>query len=258
MPAQNSAEALQELQTIQGTVRNPLDIYNEQSAALGVGDVRGRVSTLRTTLLNTENALNAVDPSVTGRTAGTLTTEAQRQRIVNLERAPIVGQYGQQQGALSNENATLADLMGQAGQTSQLAYQGEQQKLSNAKDIYSTMVQKEAEARRQAEADRAYQLQMAQFEESKKAAARTAASSGGRSTGTAGAGAGTNRAAYDGDLGNLESALKSGKAPNYEQAVSSLVSKYAGRGISPQEIGDYVYQLYGRFFNTAGTKRFYG
>ncbi len=251
MPAQNSAQALQELQAVQGTIRNPLDIYNEQQAALGVGDVRGRVSNLRTTLLNTENALNAVDPSVTGRTAGTLTTEAQRQRIVNLERAPIVGQYGQQQGALSNENATLADLLGQAGQTSQLAYQGEQQKLTNAKDVYSTLVQQEAEQRRREEADRAYQLQMAQFEESKKAAARAASSGGGGAAGAKAAAA--PRQQFDAALAQLnDGAIRS---QTYEQAFAKLVGDFSSKGISREEIAGRVWDMYASHYNMAGTKR---
>src|SRR5215207_9833413 len=70
-----NADANQSAATIQGAIskfeasrRNPLDIYNEAVGQLGVGDVRTRVQNLRNQLLNTENLLNGVDGSVTGRT----------------------------------------------------------------------------------------------------------------------------------------------------------------------------------------------
>lgn len=178
--ANNSQEALAELQALQNSAQNPLDVYNQQQQAFGVGDVRQRVGSIRNTLLNTENALNQVDPSVTGRTSGSLVTEAQRQRLVNLERQPLAAQYGQQQGALSNEQATLSDLLGQAANQSNMIFQGQQQKIGNAKDIYQALTAREAEQRRQAEADRAFALQQQQFEEQKRqalAAARQSAAS---------------------------------------------------------------------------------
>lgn len=116
---------------------NPLDLYNKQTTNLGVGDVRGRVNSLNTTLLNTENALNQVDPSVTGRTQGSLVTEAQRNRLVNLERQPIAAQYGQQSNQLNTQQANLRDLLGQASNMSNLEMQGQQNKLQALGDIYN-------------------------------------------------------------------------------------------------------------------------
>ena len=134
---------------------NPLDLYNQQTTNLGVGDVRGRVNSLNTTLLNTENALNQVDPSVTGRTQGSLVTEAQRNRLVNLERQPIAAQYGQQSNQLNTQQANLRDLLGQASNMSNLEMQGQQNKLQALGDIYNkafTSQQAAEVARLQAEA----------------------------------------------------------------------------------------------------------
>jgi uncharacterized small protein (DUF1192 family) len=90
------------------------DALNEALGKYGVPEIRNRVSGLRTTLANTESALNSVDPSVTGRTQGSLVTEAQRQRQVVNERAPIAQQYGDQERALGVESGNLADANTQA------------------------------------------------------------------------------------------------------------------------------------------------
>jgi hypothetical protein len=52
---------------------NPVTSANALNEALGkygVPEIRNTVSGLRTTVANTTNALNNVDPSVTGRTSG--------------------------------------------------------------------------------------------------------------------------------------------------------------------------------------------
>jgi len=164
----DSATITKQLQDAQNAAENPLDIYDRSVNELGVGDVRNRVNSIRGTLLNTENLLNGVDSSVTGRTSGSLVTEAQRQRLVNLERQPLAQQYGQQQSALGNETANLSDLLGQASNRSNLISTGQQQKIGNLKDLLSVATQKEAAARAQAEADRQYQLAMQQFQESQR------------------------------------------------------------------------------------------
>jgi hypothetical protein len=87
---------------------------NEALGKYGVPEIRNTVSGLRTTVANTTNALNNVDPSVTGRTSGSLVTEAQRQRLVNMERTPIAQQLGTQSGALGTQEKTLQDALSQA------------------------------------------------------------------------------------------------------------------------------------------------
>lgn len=194
--AANSQEALQQLQQFQSSRANPLDIYSKATQDLGVGDVRGRVTGLRNTLLNTENLLNQVEGSVTGRTQGSLVTEAQRQRLANLERQPLAAQYGQQSKGLANEQATLSDLLNQAQQRSSMEFQGLQTKEQSLRDVYNSMFQREQEQRRREEADRAFAEQQRQYNESLRlqreaanraaraeAAARASASASSRSSG---------------------------------------------------------------------------
>jgi hypothetical protein len=90
------------------------DALNEALGQFGVPEIRNTVSGLRTTVANTTNALNAVDPSVTGRTQGSLVTEAQRAKQVNNERAPIAEQLTSQTGALGTQDQALRDALSQA------------------------------------------------------------------------------------------------------------------------------------------------
>lgn len=87
---------------------------NEALGQFGVPEIRKTVSGLRSTVANTSAALDNVDPSVTGRTQGSLVTEAQRQKQVANERAPIAGQLTKFSGALSDNERTLQDALGQA------------------------------------------------------------------------------------------------------------------------------------------------
>lgn len=154
----------------QASRKNPLDLYNSASAELGLPEVRTRVSTLRKSLLDTENLLSGVEGSVSGRTRGRLVTDAQRSRLVNLERAPITQQYNQIGGQYGMETQNMSDIVGQVGTKSDLAYKGQEQtgdvfktKLESAKTNYQSQLDAEKEARRQAEADRAYQESVRQY-----------------------------------------------------------------------------------------------
>lgn len=69
--------------------QNPQDVINNANTQAGVNSAETRVSDLRGAVANLNTSLNAVDPSVTGRTSGTFTTEAQRQALVSKEQQPI-------------------------------------------------------------------------------------------------------------------------------------------------------------------------
>lgn len=90
------------------------DALNEALGKYGVPEIRNTVDGLRTTVANTTNSLNAVDPSVTGRTSGSLVTEAQRQRQVANERAPIAQNLTDESNALNQNQQTLQDALGMA------------------------------------------------------------------------------------------------------------------------------------------------
>jgi hypothetical protein len=153
------------------TRKSSNDVLNDAMTKYGIPEIRSRVSGLRTTLSNTENALNAVDPSVTGRTSRSLVTEAQRQAQVNNERAPIAEQYGQQSRALSTESANQNDALQAAKLLAENQindYNTGRQALTSRYDIANSQ---EMERRRREEADRTFRLQES---EAKRAAAALA------------------------------------------------------------------------------------
>lgn len=153
-----TAELAQQIAAYDANRKSSADILNEALNKYGVPEIRTRVSGIRTTLANTEAALNNVDPSVTGRTSQSLVTEAQRQRIVNNERAPIAQDYSTQSKTLSNESANLSD----QEKAAQLLAQGQMNDYTVGRNAlqsqYDSAAAREAEERRRAEADRAYQL----------------------------------------------------------------------------------------------------
>lgn len=151
-----SAQALTQLTDYRAKRRNPFDILAEQKNKLGVDSVTGRVNNLRTGIINTENLLEGVDDSVTGRTSGTLTTEGARSRIVNLERQPIAKTLQTQTQGLTAAEQNLRDLTEQATSGAQLAYQGESDQENFLQNLYNTVFQQEAaaEEKRRYEQDR--------------------------------------------------------------------------------------------------------
>ena len=115
----SSKEAQGDLTAYYKGRKNPVDYYNEATKNLGVPDARATVTRDRQAINDTNSLLDAVDPSVTGRTQGGLVTEAQRQGLVNKERAPITEALGDQTRAYTSSSANFADLMGQANQQAQ-------------------------------------------------------------------------------------------------------------------------------------------
>lgn len=148
--------------------RSSVDVLNEAMGKYGVPEIRSRVTGLRTTLANTENALNAVDPSVTGRTQGSLVTEAQRQKQVVNERAPIMEQYGQQERALGNESANMSDALGAA----KILAEGQQNDWNIGRQALQSRYD-QTFAKEQAE--KAFQLEQEKLAEAKRQAAAAAA-----------------------------------------------------------------------------------
>ena len=142
-PATNSQQALSQIQSFDASRSNPSDVLNQAQNKYGVGQTQQRLVGLRSAIMGTENLLNNVDPSVTGRTANSLVTEAQRSKMVANERAPIADQYSQQQGALANENANLNDASTKAAQEAQLTLTGQDTKRNALQSLYDTLYKRE-------------------------------------------------------------------------------------------------------------------
>lgn len=171
----DSASLAQQLSDYDSKRRSSVDVLNEAMGKYGVPEIRNRVAGLRTTLTNTENALNAVDPSVTGRTQGSLVTESQRQKQVQNERAPIAEQYGTFSRSLSDTQANLSD----QEKAAQLLAQGQLNDYESGRSAlagrYQLAVDRESEQRRREEADRAYQLQVQEAADARRSAAASIA-----------------------------------------------------------------------------------
>lgn len=145
MPPQRSSDVLGQLNTFRQNRRNPMDYLRESETRLGLPSSRQRLQGLRGAITNTENLLSGVDPSVTGRTQGSLVTEAQRQRMVNLERAPLADQFKEQSRALEGESANIADLTGRSLTEAQMGIGEQQAQEQSLQSLYGTLFQREQE-----------------------------------------------------------------------------------------------------------------
>lgn len=134
-----------------GSMQNPLDVYNKTMQDLGIGDVRSRVQELRRQVVNSENAIRGVDENVTARTSNALVSEAQRNRLVQMEQQPLMEQLQMQSGNYNVESQNLKDLTQDAQTQTGFAMEGQNQSLEALKSRLSTSQEKA----RQAEAKRA-------------------------------------------------------------------------------------------------------
>lgn len=113
---------------------NPTQQYNDSLNKLGIADARTSVQSLSKAILDNTNLVNNVDSSVTGRTSGSLVTEAQRQRLVGAEKAPLVQAGSTLAGNLTTAQTRQSDIERQAQMESNLAgdtYKAKRQSLSD-------------------------------------------------------------------------------------------------------------------------------
>lgn len=153
-------------------------------------DVAGsqtRLSALKGLVGNLQTSVEAVDPSVTGRTAGTFTTEGQRSALISKERQPILGELGKQQGALTSEQGDLTQKQTLATAMASALLNDDKAKYQRLLDQYNASSAQDAqeEQRRQYEATLAEnrrQFDVTAAQNAKNAAAASAAksSSGGQ------------------------------------------------------------------------------
>lgn len=178
MPVASQA-AYQSLQAYKP--RSASDTVGEAEQKYDVGGYRSRAGNIRGLVSNLENAVEAVDPSVTGRTTGNFTTEGQRQALVSRERAPILGDLSKQQQALGVQEAGLNQAAGLASNYASVLFNQDQGNYQRLLDQYNASVasEKEAEAQRQFEAQMTLQREQMAAQERQQAAATKAASSSG-------------------------------------------------------------------------------
>lgn len=141
-----SADLASQLATYDAKPVTSTDALNAALTQYGVPEIRNTVSGLRTTVANTTNALNNVDPSVTGRTQGSLVTEAQREKQVNNERAPIAQNLTDENSSLSQNQQDLTDALGQANTQATNQVNDYDAGRTALQDEYTTAYQREQDA----------------------------------------------------------------------------------------------------------------
>lgn len=188
MQPDTSQAALSQLQQIQSQSQDPNTILSGQRQQLGVDQAQDTVTGLRGAINNTTKLLKQVAPSVMGRTGSSLVTNAQATKQISNEQAPINQTLSEQGTQLGQDQQDLSDLNSKAQTAASGIYQGQQDKISYAQNLYNNLYQREqaAEAARQAEVQR--QEQIRQFNETLAASNAKSAASGGSSFNLPGAG----------------------------------------------------------------------
>lgn len=177
----SSAQAEQALDSF--VMPSSSDVLSQAETQYGVPQLQTNVNNLRTLTGNLTNSIAAVDPSVTGRTAGTLTTEAQRGAIVDREQAPITAQLGTANTALgqASDDYNTADSNAKDAATAtesdnQNKYNALLQTYNIANAREAAQAQAQASAAQQAEAEREFNTSEADTN-ANNAANRSASSS---------------------------------------------------------------------------------
>jgi hypothetical protein len=179
MQPTNSAQALSQLQSAQGSAQDPNSILQAQNQALGVNNAQQTVTGLRGAINNSTKLLQQVAPSVMGRTGSSLVTNAQATRQIANEQAPISQQLSQQGSQYNQAQQDLTQLQGQAQQQASGIYQGQQDKLSYLQNLYNSLYGQEQDAAKQAEAKREFDAQLAASKAQAAAANKAFSLSGG-------------------------------------------------------------------------------
>jgi hypothetical protein len=162
----SAADALAQLQSFQQP--DSATVLSEAQKKYGIQGLQDRVNTYKTLTQNLTGSIAAVDPSVTGRTSGSLVTEGQRGALVNRERAPLVGQLGTANQGLGMATGDFNVADTHARGEAQATIADNTAKYNRLKDAYELANQQEqqaAEAARQRaaadEARRQFDIQQA-------------------------------------------------------------------------------------------------
>lgn len=222
MNPDSSQSALAQLQQTQSQSQNPSDILSSQRQQLGVNDAQNTVTGLRGAINNTTKLLQQVAPSVMGRTGNSLVTNAQSNRIIQNEQAPIQQNLSEQGTQYNQASEDLNQLQQRAKEAAAGVYAGQQDKLSYAQNLYNTLYQKEQDAASAARAEADRQEQIRQFN------ATPHGSSGGTS--------GLDISSLLGGLGQPAS------QPNIQDQAYTSVQKYLSQG-NAQAKSDYMATL---------------
>lgn len=134
-----SSQALSNLQSFQSGMQKPEDILNSQEQQLGVPQATQQVQGLRQAIQNTTSVLNNVAPSVYGRTQNSLETDAQANRNIQNEQAPISANLSKENTDYGNQESDLQNLLSKSGTLASLQTQGQDSQLGYLQNIYNDL-----------------------------------------------------------------------------------------------------------------------
>lgn len=270
---QPSSSLFSQYQTFQNSRVKPEDYVKRYSTDLGVDDAKARVKSARSAIRATEDTIAGVPDSVSGRTSGSLVSDAQRNRLVQNEVAPMQDVLRTQNAGYGDATTDLNTLNTDLNTKVSLALQGDDTQSNTLLTLYQAAAAAEAEAEKKRQFEAQMAEQKRQFDEQQKAAQRAAAAAratpsfggggganpggGGANPGGGGAPAATNpvqQAAYNdvaGRMGQSDAAIKSDfnatlKSANYGNAKDIEKIKiyqalrpdlFSGVGISPRAAG---------------------
>lgn len=220
--ATTSAQALANLQSFQSGEKAPQDILQSQEQSLGVPQATQQVQGLRQAIQNTTSLLNNVAPSVYGRTQNSLETNAQANRNIQNEQAPISATLDKRNTDYGNQESDLQNLLSRSGTLAGLQAQGQAGQENYLQSIYANLYSKESDQAKLSEQAREANL-------SASTAAGSAAANndylgallGGSSTSSTAAGSLTGGKTSDQAYSDIEGLLK-------QNNLGALVSNYNG------------------------------
>lgn len=173
MPPSSQA-AYQSLQDFQKNEVTPQAAISQGEQRYGVSGLGSQLDALRSMTGNLQTSIKNVDPSVTGRTQGSLVTEAARNAIVNHERAPLMDQLG-------TANQNLGETQGSYDRATGLASNYASDLLNSNKNSYDrlfgqyqTSLSAEQQAAADAEKRREFDASLADSQSARRAAASAA------------------------------------------------------------------------------------
>lgn len=160
---QPSSSYLNQYQTFQTSRVKPEDYVKRYSTELGVDDARSRVKSANAAIKSTEDTIAATPDSVAGRTSGSLVTDAQRNRLVQNEVNPLADILTTQNRDYNEANTDATTLTNDVDRRVALALQGDDTQQNSLLTLYQAAFdqEKQAEAKRQFDAQLAEQRRQA-------------------------------------------------------------------------------------------------
>ena len=160
----SSADAYQALTAYKAP--DPNAVLTQAQTQYGVPGAQTRVSDLRSAVNNLTSSINAVDPSVTGRTSGTFTTEAQRGALVSKEQQPLQTDLTARNTDLSGATQDFNTASANAGSLASLLLASGKDQYQKLLDQYNASTAYEKQQTDQQNAVAAQQLEQQKLAES--------------------------------------------------------------------------------------------